>query len=83
MMINLILFIYFLSSGIELSDNSEHKFLGGMLIIISGFMLLALMTQSVFLNLLHPVYVIPFLSVISIYLLLFGGHKMFKRKKED
>lgn len=77
-LINLILFIFFLSTGYE----SDHNFSGGFMIFLSGWILLALSLQATFLELFHPVYVIPLLSPFAVYLVWRGAHKMFYEDKQ-
>jgi len=80
LIINILLFIFFFSIGYETED--DKHFSGGFMLMLSGLILIALMVQTVLLEILHAVYVVPILTIFGSYTVLMGIRKMISEHEE-
>lgn len=80
LIINLILFIFFFTTGLEISQ--DERVIGFVFITFSGILFISMTTMAILTNLLHPIYVIPFLDPIGIYIIIYGIFKIAGKIKE-
>ena len=74
LIINLVLFIFFFVMGLDISY--DDRVIGFVFITFSGILFLSMTTMTILTGLLHPVYVIPFLDPVGVYILIYGAWKI-------
>ncbi|GAH03952.1 unnamed protein product, partial [marine sediment metagenome] len=80
--LNLILFIFFFSTGLEITREDE-RVIGFVFIVFSGILFISMTTMAILTDLLHAVYVIPFLDPIGAYIIVYGVYKIAGKMNEE
>lgn len=81
-LLNLVLFIFFFSTGIDIS-REDDKVIGFVFITFSGILFISMTTMAILTDLLHAVYVIPFLDPIGVYIIIYGAYNVARKTKEE
>lgn len=81
-LLNLVLFIYFFSTGLDIS-REDDKVIGFVFITFSGILFISMTTMAILTDLLHPVYVIPFLDPIGAYIIVYGAYNVARKTKAE